>query len=277
MALSPRDGTDGYRWRCPARLCRATKSIRYDSFFEKSKLPLRVLVALIYCWSVGMRLTTTTIVLGLSEPTVVNWYNLMREECSHKLLALPFVFGGVGHIVEIDESFMIKRKYQLGDVRAQHDQWVFGMYDRTTHVGYIQFVEARTARVLIPIIRAHITPGSTIYSHGWASYRRLPRYGYQHGVVIHSDNIMEPITRVHINGVEAHWSRAKQEIKARVAMLVVCLDLGDTLTLAEKTEELDAADCQTEDNMPADKRNATARELRRKRSKRKDQSDYMYY
>eukprot|EP00794_Sanderia_malayensis_P000800 gene800-93_t len=161
-----------------------------------------------------MRLTTTTIVLGLSEPTVVNWYNLMREKCSHKLLALPFVFGGVGHIVEIDESFMIKRKYQRGDVRAQHDQWVFGMYDRTTHVGYIQFVEARTARVLIPIIRAHIAPGSTIYSDGWASYRRLRRYGYQHGRVIHQDNFVDPITGVHINGVEAYWSMAKQKIKA---------------------------------------------------------------
>eukprot|EP00794_Sanderia_malayensis_P013719 gene13719-15149_t len=57
-------------------------------------------------------------------------------------------------------------------------------------------------------------------------------------------------------------------------MLVVCLDLGDTLTLAEQTEELDAAGCPTEDNMTADERSATARALRRERRKRKDQSTY---
>eukprot|EP00794_Sanderia_malayensis_P016609 gene16609-biopygen14031 len=48
------------------------------------------------------------------------------------------------------------------------------MYDRTTHVGYIQFVEEWNAWELISSER-HIALGSTIYSDGWASYRRLPR------------------------------------------------------------------------------------------------------
>lgn len=60
-------------------------------------------------------------------------------------------------------------------------------------------------------------------------------------------------------------------------MLVVCSDLGDTVTLAEQTEELDDADCQTEETKTADERNVTATETRRTRSKRKDQSDYLYY
>eukprot|EP00794_Sanderia_malayensis_P006331 gene6331-7057_t len=120
MALSPRDGKDGYRWRCPARQCRSSKSIRHGSFFAKSKLPLKVFLALIYCWAVGMRLTTVTIVIGLSQPTVVDWYNYMREECTHKLLNMQFLFGSVGNIVEIDESLMVKQKYQHGRRREQH-------------------------------------------------------------------------------------------------------------------------------------------------------------
>lgn len=60
-------------------------------------------------------------------------------------------------------------------------------------------------------------------------------------------------------------------------MLVVCLDLGDTMTLVEETEELHDDDCQTEETTTADERNVTATESRRRRSKRKYQSDYLYY
>ena len=214
MVLIARDGTDGYRWRCPRRQCRSTKSIRDGSLFQQSRLSLKLLLALIYCWCVGMRLTTVCIVLGLSEPTVVDWFNFLREECTYTLLQAPIILGGEGSIVEIDESLMVKRKYQRGDIRVQHNQWVFGIYDRRRHVGFIQFVHERTAQVLLPIIDAHVTPSSTIYSDGWAAYRHLGHHGYQHAVVIHDNNFVDPVTGVHINGVEAYWSRAKQKLKA---------------------------------------------------------------
>ena len=214
MALTPRDGTDGYRWRCPGRRCRSTKSVRCGSLFEKSRLSLKVLLALLYGWCIGMRLTTVCTALGLSEPTVVDWFNFLREECTYKLLQEPIILGGEGSIVEIDESLMVKRKYQRGGVRVQHNQWVFGIYDRSKHIGIIQFVQERTARVLLPLIEAHVAPGTTIYSDGWAAYRQLSTRGYQHGVVIHEENFVDPITGVHINGVEAYWSRAKQKLKA---------------------------------------------------------------
>ena len=50
------------------------------------------------------------------------------------------MLGGVGQIVEINESVMIKRNYERGDLCQQHDQWVFGMYDRETKKGWIHFV-----------------------------------------------------------------------------------------------------------------------------------------
>eukprot|EP00794_Sanderia_malayensis_P010171 gene10171-11210_t len=68
----PRDGTDGFRWRCNGRGCSGTK------------------------------------------PRLVDWFNYTREECTHKLLTLNIRLGGPGRIVEIDESVMIKRKYNRG-------------------------------------------------------------------------------------------------------------------------------------------------------------------
>ena len=58
-------------------------------------------------------MSTTAIVIGLAEKTVVDWFNFLREECTSKLLRIPMqdkLIGGVGEIVEVDESQMIKRK-----------------------------------------------------------------------------------------------------------------------------------------------------------------------
>ena len=50
--------------------------------------------------------------------------------------------------------------------------------------------------------------------------------------------------------------------------LVVCSDLGDTVTLAEQREELDEADRQIEETETVDEGNVTSMESRRRRSKR---------
>ena len=79
-----------------------------------------------------MSMSTTTIVVGLAENTVVNWFTFLREECSAKLLRMPMqdkFICGIGEIVEEDESVMVKRKYNRGKFQEQHDKWVFGMYD----------------------------------------------------------------------------------------------------------------------------------------------------
>ena len=207
---------DGYHWKCSRARCKRTKSLRTGSFFANSNLPLGDLISLIYCWSVGMAMSVTSTVLGLSHPTVTDWYNFLREECSAKLLRLAMeekMLGGEGHIVEIDESVMIKRKYNRGGIRQQHNEWVFGMYDRTAKKGWIKFVDRRDEGTLLPIIQEFVRPGSTVHSDGWAAYNNLANRGYAHGRVIHEENFVDPITGVHTQGMETYWSRAKRIIK----------------------------------------------------------------
>ena len=99
-----------------------TKDSLSWKFFAKSNLLLGDIVSTIYYWAVGMSMTTTVTVLGLSIHTVIDWYNILREECSAKLIRMPSAdkkLGGIGHIVEIDESLRIKRKYICGGLRQQ--------------------------------------------------------------------------------------------------------------------------------------------------------------
>jgi len=211
------DSIDGYHWKCQSARCKKTKSIRVGSFFCNSNLSLGDVLQIIYCWSVGMSMSTTSTILDISQTTIVDWYNLLREECSSKLLRLQQaekMLGGAGQVVEIDESLMIKRKYHRGGVRQQHREWVFGMYDRTTKRGWIKFVPRRDEETLLPIIKEFVLPGTTIHSDGWGAYNNLGNNGYEHRRVIHEENFVDPQTGVHTQGVEAYWSRAKHKIKA---------------------------------------------------------------
>ena len=89
MVLSKRDCTDGYRWRCPRRGCTGTNSVREGSFAARSHLSFHKLLLLIYHWCFGVRLTTSRDMLNLSEHTVVDWFQYMRDECTWKILQDP--------------------------------------------------------------------------------------------------------------------------------------------------------------------------------------------
>ena len=91
-------------------------------------------------------------------------------------------------IVEIDESLFARRKYNRGRLVVQ--KWV------------------------IPIIQQYILPGTTIYSDMWPAYNQLNELGYDHRVVNHSRNFVDPQSGVCTNGVEGMWSHAKAKFKA---------------------------------------------------------------
>ena len=78
--------------------------------------------------------------------------------------------------------------------------WVFGMVDagHIPALGYMEVVDQRDASTLLPIIRDHILPGTTIWSDMWAAYNRvstLPGVS-DHETVNHSTN-----------AIEAYWNR----------------------------------------------------------------------
>ena len=178
-------------------------------------------MCLVYCWLVGMTMSMTSTTLGISKQTVINIYNFIREECSAKLLSLPMeekILGGEGQIVEFDESLMIKRKYDHGRQHQQHNEWVFRMYDRKARKGWIKFVRHRDQGTLIPIVNEFVGHGTMVHSDGWAVYNNFGEHGYTHRVVVHKENILDPITHVHTQGIEEYWGRVKRKLRQYMAV-----------------------------------------------------------
>jgi hypothetical protein len=114
------------------------------------------------------------IMLGTSQNTIVDWCNLVREVCTTKFLheSTP-TLGGPGCIVQIDESVIYKAKHHRGHALLDPQKWIFGLYDVNQKVGAIEFVENRSADILLPLIVKHVKPGSEIHSDQWAAYNTI--------------------------------------------------------------------------------------------------------
>lgn len=85
----------------------------------------------------------------------------------------------------------------------------------TPAVGYMEVVPNKAASTLLPIIQAHVAPGTIIHSDEWSSYRRvslLPSVA-THETVNHSVTFVDPVTGAHTQNIESYWSRAKVKLK----------------------------------------------------------------
>ena len=91
-------------------------------------------------------------------------------------------------------------------------RWVIGGIERGSDNMVLQIVHART---LTPIIQANVQQGSIIHTDDWKAYRRLPRYGYTHHMVNHSENFVDLTTGAHTQTIliESTWGQVKSKYK----------------------------------------------------------------
>nr|XP_047133253.1 uncharacterized protein LOC124811524 [Hydra vulgaris] len=202
---------DKHIWRCSS--CKKTKTIRSGFFECSTSLSVSDILQLMLLWVSEVPVTAAAELVGISQPTSVQWYQYFRDICSFKVLDVAAVnrLGGPGHIVKVDESLFFKRKYNVGHNVEKH--WIFGAFDTTTKKGYLTRVEDRTANTLVPLIQTWIVPGSTIQSDEWASYNNLSNLGYIHSTVNHTTNFVDPETGTTTNHIESFWCRMKRKLK----------------------------------------------------------------
>lgn len=135
--------------------------------------------------------------------------------------------GGLGHVVEIDETSLAKKqKYHRGKFFEQF--WVFGGYDRSTKKWFaIVTFHDRSKPTLLKVIKETIQPNTHIISDKFGSYvssnekyhlgnePMLAECKYVHSWVNHSANFVDPETGAHTNGIEGCWeAKLKSKIKS---------------------------------------------------------------
>ncbi len=72
-------------WRCALTACGGEISVRKQTIFEKSRLPISTVVRLLYFWSARRSVDDTAMELTLSKKTVTEWFKFCRNICAEKL------------------------------------------------------------------------------------------------------------------------------------------------------------------------------------------------
>ena len=92
--------------------------------------------------------------------------------------------------------------------------WVFGMLEirGNSRRPVLRLVKRRNKATLVPIIKKHIKPQSTVVSDEWRAYSSLSQEGYRHVKVNHSQNYVDPATGLHTQNIERAWQTYKKEV-----------------------------------------------------------------
>jgi len=202
------------QFRCTYRPCDKKISVRTATYFEGSNLLYSEILDHLYSSMTHMTQYEVNYESNMgSKTTGSNWASYLRELPSVVLANQPVqLIGGPGMSVEIDESHVRSRKYTTGRILKSEAVWAFGGICRETSECFVVPCQTRNANTLLPILQAHVAPGTTIYSDRWPAYggiNNLPE-GYTHWSVNHSENFVDPDNdAIHTQTVERMWGCLK--------------------------------------------------------------------
>jgi transposase len=175
-----------------------------DTIFRKSETSLWNWFYAIYLFSVsknGVSAKELERHLGVTYKTA--W-----RMCKQIRLLMAQEGDKLSGDIEVDETY-IGGKRKLAQ-RFDNKSVVFGMVERNGSAMAVK-VKSTGARVLLPEIQRVAESNSNIFSDEWRSYKSLPRLGYTHTTVNHSQ--LEYVRgNAHTNTIEGFWGQLKTSI-----------------------------------------------------------------
>ena len=114
------DSKDSFVWRCRKvhtvqsgsmtyKVKVVKLSICHDSWLVETKIPLEIIIKLIYLWSQGFTHSEVIHELKLSNKTVTEWFLFCHGTCIYSVMEKSTPIGGNGIEVKINESKLGKK------------------------------------------------------------------------------------------------------------------------------------------------------------------------
>lgn len=204
------------RFRCFKKKCRYSVSIWKNTIFHGTKLPIGTLIKIIYCFSVNMTVDFTFKQCKVNKNTVVKWFRFLREILYfHIFINNQTKIGGLGMTIEVDETHIHKRKFNVGRCLISESVWVVGGICRENKDIFLAISTKRDKNTLKEIIQNNINEGSTIITDCWKAYNFFGEIDrcYDHKQVNHKFNYVDPVDKtIHTQNVERLWRSLKQSL-----------------------------------------------------------------
>lgn len=218
----------GYRYKCtvrtpepgnPNKRCNASWNPGSGSFFEMAKITAGLLLRIIHGLVSNWGSQEMEDQLYVDHSTYTRWTTYIKEV----MMIVNWTgidqtkIGGPGLTIQIDETFVAKRKNNTGQVLASQGMWAFGGVCDDERM-FIARVPARSKKDLLPLVFRCVANGTAIASDRWSSYVGLEQFPepfhYSHTSVNHQENFVDPNTGVHTQKVERLWRTIKDMIKS---------------------------------------------------------------
>lgn len=152
---------------CNTKNKRHTISRADNTWFERSKFSPEICMLITYCFAKSYSFQQTIeecsiFETNVSNETISDRFSFAREVCMFAMdnsFELSGKIGGVGCIVEIDETKIGKRKYERG--RIVEGSWILGMTERNSSNYRLEICpnNKRNKNTLEDLIKKHVIPG----------------------------------------------------------------------------------------------------------------------
>ena len=124
-----------------------------------------------------------------------------------------------------EPSYVLLMLDKFNISRRRPGRWYFGISQSSAHKCLIVPVASRDEKTLGDIIKKHVDNSCSmkIVSDGWASYRKIKEWGYDHSVVIHKSEFKNSAGD-HTKSLESIWSQLKTWIDSMHGLKADCYD-----------------------------------------------------
>jgi transposase-like protein len=189
--------------------CRATFTVRQNSIFESSHLPLRLWLQAIYllCSSkkgISTRQLQRTLGVGLKTA----WHLSHRIRLAMEPMPGTAPIGGEGKVVEADETFLTNSPKTKKRPGYQHKVAVLSLVERGGRQRSVVLAKPPARQEIMAALTAHVHPESELHTDG-AQYYKFPRGIAKHESVNHSAGEYAR-DGVHVNTLEGFFSVFKR-------------------------------------------------------------------
>jgi transposase-like protein len=193
-------------WKCYH--CREQFTVRIGTIFEDSHLPLRLWLQAIYLLCSSKK--------GFSTRQLQRTLGCGMKTAWHLSHRIRFIMdqsdagpiGGVGKIVEADETFLTKSKHSRKGPGYQHKVAVMSLVERGGAIRSVKLNRSPNKNEVDTAIRAHVHPESTLHTDGAQYYKGLLSVAAHHAV----EHSKHEYARdgVHVNTLEGYFSVLKR-------------------------------------------------------------------
>lgn len=192
--------------------CRKQFTVKVGTVFESAHIPLHKMLQAVYlmCASKkGISAHQLHRVLGVTYKSAWFLAHRIREAMRSGDLA---PMGGSGGAVEVDETFIGRKKGEPVRYGYEHKFKVLALVDRETGRARSMVVDKVTTKEIAPIVRANVAREARLMTDEARHYVKVGREFAEHGVVMHSagEYVRGDITT---NTIEGYFSIFKRGMK----------------------------------------------------------------